>query len=192
MLLSPLKYWRVRHPVKRLWDFVIPGATAVVVTTLLEVWPKMPPPFGVGGYLAGLQNLFAILGGFFVAALTLISTSESKALNQPLAGWPRVTFGNERTAIGRRRFLCLLFGYLAFSCFSLYLMGFAAVLMAPGTSAIENRCLIKFGSIAFLFFYNFWLSHMFVTTMVGLYYFTDRLQRPDAERELQKFDDISV
>jgi preprotein translocase subunit SecG len=183
MLLSPLKYWQVRHPVKRLWDIVLPGLAAVVLTVLLQVWPKIPSPFGAGGYLAGLQNLFAILGGFFVAALTLISTSESKALNQPLAGWPRVTFGNEKTAIGRRRFLCLLFGYLAFSCFGLYLMGFAAVLLAPGIDDVGVRWLPNVGSSAFLLVYNFWLSHMFVTTLVGLYYFTDRLQRPDAERE---------
>lgn len=183
MLLSPLKYWKVRHPVKRLWDIVFPGIAAVVLTVILQVWPKIPSPFGAGGYLAGLQNLFAILGGFFVAALTLISTSDAKSLNQPVAGWPRVTFGDEKAAIGRRRFLCLLFGYLAFSCFGLYLIGFAAVLLAPGIDVSGVRWLPDVGSSAFLLIYNFWLAHLFVTTLVGLYYFTDRLQRPDAERE---------
>ncbi|HEX7822777.1 MAG TPA: hypothetical protein VF463_19415 [Sphingobium sp.] len=86
MLLSSLQYWRVRHPVKRLWDIVFPVLGAAMLTALLMFWPKVPSPYGAGGFLSGLQNLYAILGGFFVAALTLISTSDAKALNQPLAG----------------------------------------------------------------------------------------------------------
>lgn len=183
MLLSPLKYWKVRHPVKRLWDIVFPGVSAIAMTAVLLFWPKIPSPFGAGGYLSGLQNLFAILGGFFVAALTLRSTSDAKSLNQPLAGWPRVTFAKETSAIGRRRFLCLLFGYLSFSCFGLYLIGFCAVLLAPGIATMGDSLLASVASGIFLLFYNFWLSHMFITTLVGLYYFTDRLPRPDAERE---------
>ncbi|HEX7822778.1 MAG TPA: hypothetical protein VF463_19420 [Sphingobium sp.] len=88
-------------------------------------------------------------------------------------------------AIRRRRFLCLLFGYLAFSCFGLYLLGFTATLLAPGAGAasIGTPTARAILSGLFLLLYNFWLCHMCVSTLVGLYYFTDRLQRPDAERE---------
>jgi hypothetical protein len=47
-------------------------------------------------------------------------------------------------------------------------------------------------SIAFLLFYNFWLSHVLVSTLVGLYYFTDRLQRPDAELERPAADPVAA
>jgi hypothetical protein len=83
--------------------------------------------------------------------------------------------------LSRQRFLALLFGYLAFSAFTLYVSGFLAILLAPGMKSLLPAHLHIWASAAFLIGYNFWLSHLFVSTMIGLYYFTDRLQRPDAE-----------
>ncbi|MEG8040606.1 hypothetical protein QP166_15120 [Sphingomonas sp. LR60] len=179
MLLAPLNYWRVRHPVKGMWDFLFPALGAVGLTAALMLWPAIPSPYGATGFLGGLQNLYAILGGFFVAALTLLSTADSRALRQPLAGSPPPKFGTETVPLDRRRFLCLLFGYLAFSAFGLYALGFIATLLAPGAREILAGPARTVASLAFLLFYTFWLSHVFVSTMVGLYYFTDRLQRPD-------------
>lgn len=179
LLFSPLLYWRVHHPVKKMWDVVLPTGGSLILTGILAFWPRMTSPYAPGGYLAGLQNIYAVLGGFFVAALTLIATTDTKILSQPMAGSPRVTFGNEVAAIGRRRFLCLLFGYLAFSCFGLYGVGFVVSLIAPGARVILTGEFKKLASVLFLLFYNFWLSHMFISTLVGLYYFTDRLQRVD-------------
>jgi hypothetical protein len=189
MLLAPLRYWRVRHPVKGMWDFLFPGVSAVCLTSALMLWPAIPSPYTATGFLGGLQNMYAILGGFFVAALTLLSTADSRALRQPLAGSPPPKFGTEVAPLDRRRFLCLLFGYLAFSAFGLYALGFMATLLAPGAREIFTGSSRTIASILFLFGYNFWLSHVFVSTMVGLYYFTDRLQRPDPEliRDLDDF-----
>lgn len=181
MLLAPLRYWRVRHPVKGMWDFVFPGVGAVGLTSALLLWPAIPSPYTASGFLGGLQNMYAILGGFFVAALTLLSTADSRALRQPLAGTPPPKFGKEAAPLDRRRFLCLLFGYLAFSAFGLYALGFLATLLAPGAREMFNGSARTIVSAIFLLCYNFWLSHVFVSTMVGLYYFTDRLQRPDIE-----------
>lgn len=183
MLFAPLRYWRVHHPTKTLWDFVFPVVGSVVLTALLLMSPKIVSPFAEKGYLAGLQNLYAILGGFFVAALTLLSTAETRALSQPLSGSPSPRFGNERGALERRRFLCLLFGYLAFSAFALYAIGLIAQLVAPGLSSWLDPTPRWVAKAIFLLAYNAWLSHIFVTTMVGLYYFTDRLQRPEPVKE---------
>lgn len=190
MLLAPLRYWRVHHPVKFVWDLVIPSLGAVALTFLLVTWPHTVGIYVANGYLAGLQQLYAILGGFFVAALTLLSTADTKALSQPLSGHPKVTFGRETAPLERRRFLCLLFGYLAFSCFALYAAGFFAMLLAPGMREMVSDGWRMALSAAFLFFYNFWLSHMVVSTLVGLYYFTDRLQRPDTHIERRKLNDV--
>lgn len=179
MLLAPLRYWKIQHPKKFVWDWILPTIGSFGLTFALVIWPKVTGIFSVG-YIPSLQNLLAVLGGFFIAALTLLTTSETKALAQPIAGIPPVRFGNEPCALERRRFLCLLFGYLSFSCFALYVVGLLASIIAPGFRefAGEYRTLII---AAFLIAYNFWLSHMFVATLVGLYYFTDRLQRPDVE-----------
>lgn len=179
MLLAPLKYWQIRHPVKRRWDMVLPSVGAVVLTLLIRLWPAVPSPFTPTGYLAGLQSLYAILGGFFVAALTLLSTANSEALLQPLGGTPRITYGQEIAPLERRRFLCLLFGYLSFSCFALYGLGFVANMLAPGMRVLFIPEFRYWLGTVFLAVYNFWLVHLFISTMIGLYYFTDRLQRAD-------------
>jgi hypothetical protein len=189
MLFAPLRYWRVRHPVKGLWDILFPAIGAACLTSVLMLWPAIPSPYTATGFLGGLQNMYAILGGFFVAALTLLSTADSRALRQPLAGSPPPKFGTEAAPLDRRRFLCLLFGYLAFSAFGLYALGFLATLLAPGARELFTGPWRSIASMLFLLFYNFWLSHVFVSTMVGLYYFTDRLQRPDPEL-IRGSDDI--
>ncbi len=179
MLLAPLQYWRIRHPVKAIWDILLPLCGSLCLTAALLFWPSIPSPYAAGGFLTGLLNLYAILGGFFVAALTLLSTADTQALRQPLAGSPPPKFGSEALPLERRRFLCLLFGYLAFSSFGLYALSFGATLLAPGAHILLPYVARKAISWAFLLFYNFWLCHVFVSTLVGLYYFTDRLQRPD-------------
>lgn len=181
MLLAPLRYLTVRHPVKRRWDVLFPALGAVVLAGGLLFWPAIPSPYGAGGFLTSLQNLFAILGGFFVSALTLITTSSNPSLAQPLAGSPPVQIPGEASPPTRQRFLCLLFGYLAFSAFALYGVGFIAMLTAPGVRSLVPMGLHSWLSGIFLCAYGFWLSHVFVSTLVGLYYFTDRLQRVDPE-----------
>lgn len=181
LLLAPLRYWSIQHPVKRRWDLVLPTISSAVLTAALIFWPSVPSPYGAGGFLSSLQNLFAILGGFFVSALTLVATSSTASLLQPLAGTPRVRLAGQAGPLTRQRFLALLFGYLAFSSFMLYAIGFMATLIAPGLKAMLPVVLHAYASGIFLLAYNFWLSHLFVSTMIGLYYFTDRLTRTDPE-----------
>lgn len=128
-----------------------------------------------------MQNLFAILGGFFVSALTLVATSSTPGLLQPLTGSPPIRLRGQSRQITRQRFLALLFGYLAFSAFALYAIGFLAILVAPGVKAMTALALHPWLAGIFLALYDFWLIHLFVATLVGLYYFTDRLPRPDPE-----------
>jgi len=188
LFLSPLRYWFIQHPAKQWWDFALPGAGTMCLTGALLFWPAVPSAYSAGGFLSSLQSLFAILGGFFVSALTLISTSSSTALSQPLAGTPPVRLKGEALPLTRQRFLALLFGYLAFSAFALYALGFMAIFLAPGMKTMIAPAMYKWVSALFLLGYNFWLSHLFVSTMIGLYYFTDRLQRPDPEIQRKVVD----
>lgn len=157
------------------------AGAAVSFTVVLMAWPGIRSPYEANGYIAGLQALYPMIGGFFVAALTLLSTASTTALSQPLNSTPPITFGRETAPLDRRRFLCLLFGYLSFSSFALYAVGFIVSLLAPGARQLTPIWLHTPVSALFLLAYNFWLAHMFISTMVGLYYFTDRLQRPDPE-----------
>ena len=181
LLLAPLRYWDIRHPVKWAWDVTLPGIGSVMLTSVLMFWPAIPSAFAAGGLLSSLQNLFAILGGFFVSALTLVATSSAPGLLQPLTGSPPIRMRGQSREITRQRFLALLFGYLAFSAFALYAIGFLAILVAPGVKALTAAAFQPWLAATFLGLYNFWLVHVFIATLVGLYYFTDRLPRPDPE-----------
>lgn len=179
MLLAPLRYWKVHHPSKRRWDYTFPAIGAIALTATAKLWPHIASPYSAQGYVAGLQGVYPILGGFFVAALTLVATTDTEALRQRMIGAPPITFGSEHHSMERRRFLSLLFGYLAFSSFALYAVGFTALLLAPGVRSLLPATMIPALSTGFLLLYNFWLAHVVIATMVGLYYFTDRLQRAD-------------
>lgn len=178
-LLAPLKYLKITNSAKRVYDLALPVAGATGLTCLLLVWPGEADIFGENGFLAGLQDFVAIIGGFFVAALTLVNTTSSASLDAPVSGTPRLVMTGQAEPITRKQLLCFLFGYLAFSAFCLYAIGLLAMLVAPGIKEVLAAGWEFPAKLAFVGAYTLWLSHVFVATLFGLYYFTDRLQRPD-------------
>lgn len=185
MLLSPLKYLAIRHPFKRTWDFVYPGISTVIVTAMIYVFPKIGNIFGSSNsYITGLTSILVVLGGFFVASLTLVATAPSVVLDTPLLGHPQITLGRSERVLSRRAFLCYLFGYLSFSCFCLVMLGYLATLAAPGLVAngFVNAHKAWF-ELPFVTAYTYWVFQVFFATLVGLYYFSERLAKPDAKVE---------
>ena len=181
MLLSPLKYLKIQHPVKRRWDFVSPVISGTLFTLLIYIWPEVDSPFGKSGYIVSLQSLYATLGGFYITCLTVITSIGSSNLDEPMDGYPAVTIGNDKDPMTRRRFLGFLFGYMAFLCFCMYIFGLCFPIFAPGVVKIFSISVIYIASNVVLLIYNIVLSHLFFTTLLGLYYFSDRLQRPKSE-----------
>ena len=178
-LLTPMKYVLVRHSSGASYNVILPGSIAIILTVGLTVWPGHAVIAGEKGYLPQLQNLMTILGGFFVAALTLITTNQNPVLLNPVGGISPPTLAGETKPLSRRRFLAYLFGYLAFSSFGLVCLSIAANLIAPAIGAVvstEAKWWLKLG---FLAIYNFWLGHVAVATLLGLFYFTERLQIAD-------------
>lgn len=180
-LLKPFRYVVIRHRAKLLYDGVLPLALGGAITVLLLALPKPVPIFGKDAYLSQLQSLLTILGGFFIAALTLITTDKNSLLAQPVGGVSPPKLASERSPLSRKRFLAYLFGYLSTSSFMLVGAALIANLLAPQISDLvqpSNRWLLK---AAFVLPFNVWLGHVFVSTMLGLYYFTERLQIADPQ-----------
>lgn len=185
MLLSPLKYLAIRHPLKRVWDFVYPALVTAVVIVIIYCFPRIDNIFGTEkSYVTGFTAILVVLGGFFVASLTLVATAPSPMLDTPMLGHPQVTLGSSERVLSRRAFLCYLFGYLSFSCFCLVLVGYFATLVAPGMSA--NAFVSQYKSyfeVPFVILYTYWVFQVFFATLVGLYYFSERLAKPDTKIE---------
>lgn len=187
ILFTPLLYLRISHPGKRLFDWVLPLLGAILLFAASEL-------VGFGGTLTGKDGLIGLvtpiaglLSGFFFAALTATATFPGPRLDEQLDGTPATLEyrqGGERirSHLSRRRYLCFLFGYLTWMALVLFLVGTLAAMLTPGIARLLSpeqawllgRCLS--------FIYYAILTHVAVTTFVGLHFLSERIHREAPKR----------
>ena len=127
-MLTPIAYLRVKHPAKRAFDYGWPLLLAGLTVGIIVALPVRPPLLGSDGMLKGLHDLIGLLAAFFVAALAAVSTVDRKSLDGAMLGQPPTLDGEP---LSRRRFVCLLFGYLSVLAFALYVATTVAEAVAP-------------------------------------------------------------
>lgn len=176
-LLAPVRFFSIQHSRSLRYNVVIPSLTAVSLTILLVFWPHVGSLTGETGILVKLQSPLAIVGGFFVAALTVVSADRSELMKSPVMGLDPPKLSGE--ILSRRRFLSFLFGYLSFSAFGLAAITLGADLLAAGLYELVGPYWAWWIKLVFLAGFTFWLAHMAIATLLGLYYFTERLQVSD-------------
>jgi hypothetical protein len=81
--------------------------------------------------------------------------------------------------LSRRRFLSLMFGYLSFVSLFLYLGGGIANLFADSFKALLPLYWHPAARWIFVFLYIFLLANLLITTLLGLFYMSDRIHRHD-------------
>lgn len=179
-LLKPLSYIRIKHPTKAYFDWWLPLFFAAMAWLFFYYFVKSPTLFGDSGLVTGVNQLLQVLVGFYIAALAAVATFQKPGMDDRMAGDP-VTLEEEYRGhvllveLTRRRFLCYLFGYVAWLSLALY---FAGIILASSrhaiAAAIQPQYLdaVKFGGLAI---YLFVLANLFITTMLGLYYMSHRL-----------------
>ena len=183
-LIRPLDYLRIRHPKKRRYDSWLPlGLTAVSIIGLAAL-PLPIQIFGDDGLLSIFTGFLPVLIGFYIAALAAVATFDRQGMDDPMPGetpeiW--VTFHGERESqlLTRRRFLCLMFGYLSLLSFVLFGVSAFGNLLESNIHALvpyEAKAFpyVRWGLLAA---YLFLASNLLVTTLLGLYYMTDRIHR---------------
>lgn len=184
MLLRPMGYLAIRHPRKRRYDLWLPLAVAALTTVGYLMLPQSLPLVSASGVTAQIQELVKILAGFFIAALAAIATFQRSDLDRVMAGTPPTLeeFDEDEgrdvtTALTRRRFLCFLFGYLAFLALALFIATAAALVIKPWVVTALPPVWLGWtrAAAAFVFLFGFW--HMMAIALLGLYYLTDRLHR---------------
>lgn len=184
MLLRPMDYLAIRHSRKKRYDFWLPLVVALLTTAGYLALPERLSLVSSSGVTAQIQELVKILAGFFIAALAAIATFQKADLDRVMAGTPPTIeeFDEDEgrdvtTALTRRRFLCFLFGYLAFLALALFVATAAALIIKPWVMTAVPANYIEWvrGLAAFVFLFAFW--HMMAISLLGLYYLTDRLHR---------------
>lgn len=177
-LLAPLAYLRIRHALAWRYNVILPLAGAVALPWLLRGLPNPVPAFGNEGFLAQLQSVIAILGGFFVAALTFINSGSNPRFDEYIAGRNPPTLACESGPLTRRRFLAYLFGYLSFLAFSLLVTFAVGNALAAGLHGQLPPTIARCLAILFLAVVGAALCHLLTTALIGLFYLTERLHRP--------------
>lgn len=194
-LFVPLKYLRLHHPEKWLFDWALPLVVTIAVWAPLMAFGNEVAVFGEHGLVNSLHSILAILTGFFIAALAAVATFNGPNMDERIAGNDsvrlrhRTTYQNLETGkketieeyedLTRRRFLCFMFGFLAYSGFILLLVAlFAEAFPAMFASAVPTGWLPVLKG-AFLLVYGFAFFQLVIITFLGLFYLTDRIHRRD-------------
>ena len=156
---------------------------SIVIILVLCALPKSIAIIGDRGLISIITNLIQILVGFYIASLAAVATFQKDGLDDLLAGDP-VTLNVNRQGkykeipLTRRKFLCFLFGYLSFMGIILYFTGAVAELLSENIKILAPAYIsLVVVKCVFLFLYLLATSHLFVTTLLGLHYMTDRMHR---------------
>ena len=181
-----MDYIRIRHPEKIKYDLYYPLLLAVLFCVIFGLLPAAPKIFNDQGLIKHITGMLQILTGFYIASLAAIATFNKEGMDSKMQGEPpKLTtwrFGRtEVVELTRRRFLCLMFGYLSFLSFLLYFIGIGGMLSYENVKIvfqIKYHFWIKWG---FVFCYLFLLSNLVITTLLALYYMADRIHRVDSE-----------
>lgn len=185
-ILAPLNYLRIDHPEKRKFDITLPLMLAVFfVLPLLSQEFRSDAVEGDFNVIGNVTNFLGTMVGFFIAALAAVATFGKSEMDAPMPGEPRVRLEHRRNAetyfedLSRRRFLSFLFGYLSLLALLLYMLGQAYVIIDRYFVAayfLDYRRAIFSG---FWVVYSLGLANIISNTLLGLYYLTDRIHRPN-------------
>lgn len=186
IFFTPLKFLTVKYPGRFHHTFSIPLSVAALSMIAVFLYPKNIDILGDGGVFDKLSSILPVLGGFFIAALTVIVSQDHPLLREPMNGSKKPYLAGEKEPLTRVRFLSLLFGYLSFSSFSLMAIIFLIETMAPALRTDANRWVWAASKVAAISIMAFWLAHMFSATMIGLHYFSDRLYRSNDKASFRK------
>lgn len=179
IIRSPLSFLAVRYPGSVALAWVVPSILSAIVVGLAALLKIDVPVTGDDGILKASISLFTVAGGFFVAALTVLITNDHDVLNAYFVGESKPKIRGEEEELTRKRFLSLLFGYLAFASFSIVVTCLLITVFADFLSSLPKTPFFVFGSYAAGFVGTFVAFQLFLLAMVGLHYLTDRLHRSD-------------
>lgn len=164
------------------YDFGYPFIFGTGITLLISVSPFPIQIFGNSGLLNLIIGILQILAGFYIASLAAVSTFAKEGMDDLMAGkTPELLVLKNNKEISekltRRRFLSLMFGYLAFISIFLYFIGGAANLISSGIASSIPVKIQPYIKWSFIWAYMVFTSNMVVTTLLGLFYMCDRIHR---------------
>jgi hypothetical protein len=193
-LATPFRYLRIRYGhgafrSKFVYDWILPIILAMISVCLSLTYAEHAKLFSEHSMIGAFNKLLEILVAFYIVALAAVATFDrGGALDTPMKGEPATvmltyaSLGKINKELTRRQFVCYLFGYL--STFSL-LVYVTVITCNQVEHSIAELCyrLLGIGAyylkavVMFVFMVALW--QIVVTTLLGIYFVSDRLQFMD-------------
>jgi len=158
---------------------------AIIECAVLLYYPDVKV-FTEEGLIGSFQKLLEILVPFYIVALAAVATFEREGLDEVMKGRPALLTVRDaksqtiEVALTRRQFICYLFGYLAI--LSLLLFVFVIMFNVLGERIGETLFhwlgaqKIWYLKIAVIYGFLFPIWQMIITTVLGIYFLSERLQ----------------
>jgi hypothetical protein len=183
-ITRPFSYLSIEHPEKWKFDWLIPLILTFLSLSICFLLRPYLNFFGESGLINQILSFVQILPGFYIAALAAISTFNRIDIDQympdPTPQIDIIISGEKnKIKLTRRRFLCMLFAFLATESILLALCSIAALTTAVAFKTMLPPPMHPFVSYSFLFLYLIIFWQLLTATLLGLYYLGDRLHQPD-------------
>jgi hypothetical protein len=190
-LFSPFNYLFIGLGVgwfrsKKFIDIVAP--TILGTLLFLVHWRLLGSPdfFGTTQFAEKFSKFFELLAAFFIAALAAVASMERKFLDRPLRGEPAqiLRWSNDvgklvPSIVTRRQFVSYLFAYLsAVSLLTVFALPFCEFFVAACGDRCDS-CLYRLLWICGRFCFFWLLANIFIVSLYGIYFLSDRLQDDD-------------
>ncbi|MET4594676.1 MULTISPECIES: hypothetical protein [unclassified Sphingomonas] len=195
-LASPVAYLKIRQGTglltsKYTYDVVVPLVGSVICTTVVCYFSLPIAAFGTDGLVPGILNLLNLLIAFFIAALAAVATFDRKGLDDAVKGDPALMKRTKANGaridhvLTHRQFVCYMFGFLSFASLMLLIGLYALRVVGPGIWS-ETHLTLTLKDVSFnlrpwfkaigLSVFFFVIGQIVTTTLLSLYFLTDRLQ----------------
>ncbi|MGI9878125.1 hypothetical protein ACKVMW_21245 [Vibrio chagasii] len=182
-LSKPLSYLNIKHEQKFIIDFAIPTTLAAICYVLVQNSVDFNIA-GDKGLIGHINGLLQMLVGFFVASLAAVATFQRPGMDELMQGTPPKLNDRELT---RREFISYMFGYLAFVSIITYLFSGVVQLSIPSMKQSLTVEMFDFWSSIGFFGYLIVIFNILVTTLLALFFLTDRIIRSeDQDPEIEE------
>ncbi|MBB4091529.1 hypothetical protein HGG72_23295 [Ochrobactrum pecoris] len=183
-------FGKIKHPDLAPFLTWVPLTVGLLLSLGFELLPVRPKFTGDGSVSRHMLNVFAILPGFYIAALAAVATFNREEMDfempNPAPKMVLRTRGvDQEMSLTFRMFLSHMFSYLTALSFVAVFLFMGAELIAPSAKLLIEMLPTAWKRIAIFvvsggyLLLSFWLAAKIVlTTMIGLYFLAERIHRP--------------
>lgn len=184
LIIRPYAYLLINDSRKNGIDWLLPLLFSIATTTYICIFVKNSQIIDL---VKLLLSFIQSLPGFFLAALAAVATFNRSDLDKIMPS-PAPTIdierngGKEEIQLTRRRYLTLMFSFLAAESISLVII---TTLILFSVDKISNFLICKnlyfplIGNIIFLFLFFLFFWQLFIVSFYGLYYLGERIHQPN-------------